>query len=139
MRFFYLLTILFFVLSSCVPQLNYLGASLGTSQQVDVFVSEDAILKPYIIIGQSEVSQFWTSYTSKMAHASIQKQAIQKAKSVGADAILYTTYSSQAQGSKIASRFQIDSIGGSVIGNSTTTVTPIYTGGIFISYLQYKN
>lgn len=138
MRKLYPLSILFLFLISCVPQINYLGASYGTTEQVDVFVSEEAISKPYSIIGKSEVPQFWTSFTSKDAYASIQKQAIEKAKSVGADAILLISYGYITEGKKISNTFQTDSVGKGILSNNTTTVTPIYSGGIAIQYLKYK-
>ena len=139
MRKLYPFSILFLFLFSCVPQINYLGAAYGTTGQVDVFVSEDAITKPYSIIGKSEVPQFWTSYTSKGAYAFIQKQAIEKAKSVGADAILLISYGYITEGQKISNTFQTDSVGRSLVSNSTTTITPIYSGGIAVQYLKYKN
>ena len=61
---------------------SYLGATLPKTDQVEVFVDQSQIIKPYRILGK-----FYTQQS--IYRNGFQKFIIKKAKSVGADAILY--------------------------------------------------
>lgn len=61
---------------------TYLGTTLPKTSQVDVFVDQAQITKPYTIHGK-----FYTQQT--IYRQGFQKFIIKKAKSVGADAILF--------------------------------------------------
>jgi hypothetical protein len=76
------------LLSSCRSSLEYIGAYFPPTENVDVFVSESAIKKPYDIVGKSVVpSEFAGLRMERM-----QRRAIVKARQKGADAILIKNY-----------------------------------------------
>src|SRR5215213_1752223 len=85
MRKIYPLLILF-VFASCSTGVKYLGTSYPPTTKVDVFVSESAVKKPFEIIGKGYVNGIQPSVEV------IQRQAVEKAKLNGADAVVIEDY-----------------------------------------------
>ena len=79
-----LFVLLLFV--SCSPQINYLGESYPPTQDVEIFFDEADIERDYKVMGvmKNEGSEIELSDAE-----SVQEAMIKKAKSVGADAILF--------------------------------------------------
>jgi hypothetical protein len=74
--------------SSCTSSLEYIGAYFPPTKNVDVFVSESAIKKPYDIVGKSVVPNRLIGLRLEK----MQSRAIVKARQKGADAILIMDY-----------------------------------------------
>ena len=74
------------LLCSCSPTLNYLGNSYAPTQNIEIYFDEHDIKREYTVMGivKNEGSGFEFDDTE-----SIQEAMLKKAKSVGADAILY--------------------------------------------------
>ena len=84
-----------FLTISCSPKINYLGDSYIPTQNVDMFFDEHDIQKEYKVIGlmKNEAAELEIDDVEKVKQA-----MIKKAKSVGADAILYIGFYSERQG-----------------------------------------
>lgn len=82
----YLLLIPLIGLISCKPTINYLGSKYPPTTHVDVYFDENDIERSYKVIGRmkNEGGELELSEPEE-----IQRAMIEKAKSVGADAILY--------------------------------------------------
>jgi hypothetical protein len=76
-----------FLLSSCLPKINYLGNSYAPTRDPDFYVDERSIERPYKIIGKGYPERVGSLFFETM-----QKKAIDKAKSKGADAVLVQDY-----------------------------------------------
>lgn len=82
-----LLLLLF--LSSCmslVTKVNYVGSSYPETSNVDVFVSEASVKKPFDVIGKGYVQN------NLVAAEAIQRKAVAKGKKKGADAVIIADY-----------------------------------------------
>jgi len=71
------------LLSSCSPKINYLGNSYTPTTDPDFFVDERSIERPYKIIGKGYPERVGSLFLETM-----QRKAIDKARSKGADAVL---------------------------------------------------
>jgi hypothetical protein len=88
MKNFYLIGLLF--LFSCSTRINYVGSRQAPTNQVEVFVDQLAIKKNYDIIGQGFVNWgLWTDETTRRREEILQEKVIEKAKKIGADAVLF--------------------------------------------------
>ena len=72
------------VLFSCGTRIDYVGKSATPTQKVEVFVDPSAIKKAYTVIGKAYVT-----YGVGFRMETLQRQALQKAKEKGADAVLF--------------------------------------------------
>ena len=124
----------FMILSSCRSSLEYMGAYFPPTKNVDVFVSESAIKKPFDIVGRSVVPYRLIGLRLEK----IQSRAIVKANQKGGDAILIKDYFVN-DGYHLNGISRIDSM-----GNGTITVSnhPIQTSTLEnfeILYLKYSH
>src|SRR5215207_6342453 len=106
MRIFYALLFLLFI-TSCTTRLHYVG-SFTQSRQVDVFVDQSTIEKPYTIIRKGYVNP--GTYSFKYVKR-IQPLAVAKAKQKGADAILIQDYDIPVAATDVHTVFRADSGG----------------------------
>lgn len=130
--YFSLLLVLF---CSCRARLNYLGGSFTPTEIVDVYVDAAAIKKPYTIIGKGYMEY------SRLARARIdkmQQKAIEKAKSKGANAVLFQDYIIKQDGSSVQTITKTDSVGKGLVTVETGTIGPIISNGTNILFLRYN-
>ena len=80
-----LFSLLMFI-GACSPTINYLGDSYAPTQEVDVYFDEPDIKRDYKVMGvmKNEGGEFEMDDPE-----TVKTKMIQKAKSVGADAILF--------------------------------------------------
>lgn len=115
--------------SSCFPRINYIGNSFPSTKEPDFFVDEKSIDKPYKIIGKGYPNKPGT-YGLK----TLQKKAIEKAKTNGADAVLVQDYFVQAAvGNTI---YHADTHGKGVTGSSTFSTGDVDTQFVIL-FLKY--
>lgn len=76
------LFLLFTILSSCSVSATYIGDTLPSSNQIDIFYDAKDVTKPHRVIGHLSLNS--TSTTDK----AIKPTLIKKAKAIGADAII---------------------------------------------------
>ena len=83
---------IFLLIISCAPQINYLGSNYSPTQDVDIFFDEQDIQKEYKVMGlmKNEGDDLELDDTESVKNA-----MIKKAKSVGADAILFLGFYSE--------------------------------------------
>lgn len=82
-----LLSMLSLLVASCGPSIYYLGEDYGRTRVVQVFYDEKRIDEPYSVIGRMTNDQ-----TKKYHPEQIKEQMIQKARKVGADALVFTDF-----------------------------------------------
>jgi hypothetical protein len=130
-------SLLFLILfSSCGSRLNYLGSSYAPSKQVDVFVDASAIKKSYTIIGKGYM-EYGVGISSKSRIEKMQDKAIQKARSKGADAILFQDYYFKENGTSIQTVTKTDSVGKSLVSLQTESINPVISSRTEILFLKY--
>ncbi len=78
------------LLTSCGTIVDYVGNTYSPSNEVDVFVTLSSVKKKYEIIGKGYADD--SPLLMRRLGEKIQKKAIQKAKSKGADAIVIQDY-----------------------------------------------
>lgn len=130
-----LLIALPFILLSCTAKIHYVGQRNTPTKRTDVFVTETAIQKKYIIAGQGYLN-------FKAAHLrpdKIQALAEKKAAENGADAILITDYNIPNTGQVINTVYLTDTVERGVISTGSTTITPLSTSGYRIYFIKYLN
>ncbi len=86
MKYTYILLLIGLVLHSCAPTIHYLGKQYEPTMSVEVFFDSQDIKREYSVMGkmQNQGGEFEMDDTE-----SVQKAMIEKAKSVGADAIIF--------------------------------------------------
>ena len=120
---------------SCSPQIRYIGKSLDPTQQIEVFVSEQSIKRPFEYIGKGYLGGF----TYNVNPSRIQKKAEEMGREKGADAVLIMDYyNPNTGGTNIVSAYRTDSMGKGVVTTGHTTVSPTASSGYHILYLKYK-
>lgn len=120
----------FFLLSSCmqlVTKVNYVGSSFPETSNVDVFVSESAVKKPYEVIGKGYVQN------NLVAPEAIQRKAIAKGKKNGADGVIIEDYFIVDNTKSVTSR--TDS---SMIVRQSVSSNPTVGSGFNILFIKYK-
>ena len=130
-------TLLFIVFSSCGSRLNYLGSSYSPSANVDVYVDASAIKRPYTVIGKGYMEYGYGAYT-KSRIEKMQTKAIEKAKTKGADAILFQDYYVRQEGASIHTVTQADSVGKRLVTVQNGTVSPVISSRTDILFLKYN-
>lgn len=134
MRNLYLLLFLAFILTSCVPVIRYIGQTRPATQKVDVFITEQRISRPFEYIGKGYINTALTPNPEV-----IQQKAVEKARVVGADAIIISDYIISGGVATITSSQRSDSVGKSLITTGNSVVTPNISTGFQILFLRYTN
>lgn len=126
------------LLASCSPKIVYIGNDLGASEQVDVYVNEDYIQRPFVVMGVLKEDLNYT-WAGKNYDEVIAKKAIAKAKQCGADAILFSNYYSKYFSPEIQRESRTVSTDSSMNQNSSTRfiASPMSTGRQIL-FLKYK-
>ena len=124
MRKFY--TPLLFVFTSCFSGVKYLGTSYPPTKKVDVFISQSAVKKSFEVIGKGYINGIQPSVEI------IQRQAVEKAKVNGANAVVIEDYYMVDKTSTIITK--TDSL--KRIPSSTDT-NPAVSTGFTILFLRY--
>ena len=128
--YFLLITI---CLISCNTKIRYIGKTLLPTKDIEIFISEQSIKRPFEYIGKGYLSRFGISRPEK-----IQIKAENLGREKGADAILITDFYIQDNGgTSISSSYRTDSIAHGVITSGSTTVTPTSTSGYNIFFIKY--
>ena len=120
------LTLLLF--ASCT-QVNYLGSSYSETQNVDVFVTESSVKKPFDVIGKGYVRHTLGPIPRV---ETIQRKAVEKARSNGANAVVIEDYYLV---DKTSSILTTDSLKRTRILNDGN---PAISSGFTILFLKYK-
>ena len=117
-----------FVFASCGTQVNYLGSNYPSTTNIDVFVTQSSITKPFEIIGKGYVRKY---VGPSPRVETIQRKAVEKAKSKGADGVVIEDYYLLDKTSGITAR--TDSIRTHIID-----VNPALSSGFTILFIRYK-
>lgn len=113
--------IMFLLVVSCAPQINYLGSNYAPTQDVDIFFDEQDIEKDYKVMGimKNEGADLELDDAE-----SVKDAMIKKAKSVGADAILFIGSYSEKVKSESTNIENIDE--DKTVATSTLNTSKIY-------------
>ncbi|MGZ8544840.1 MAG: hypothetical protein ACXWV0_06065 [Flavisolibacter sp.] len=133
---FYLIIFSSTLLISCYSmKVAYLGSSLPPTRQVDIYVDPSAIKRPYTVIGKGypEYSLYGRPDAELM-----QEKAIEKAKSKGADAILFQDVYLVNDGSSVSGRSGTDSLGRGAVSLGHASPVPVVTPSRHILFLKYN-
>ena len=129
--YFSLIAILFL---SCSTKIRYIGKSLPSTKNIEVFVTEQSIKHPYEYIGQGYIGRFGPHIPDK-----IQQRAEKLGREKGADAVLITDYYIPNTGGYNAlSTYRTDSVARGTITTGNTVVTPSTERGYRILFLKYN-
>ena len=125
-----LYTPLFLLLfTSCGTQVKYLGSNYSTTENVDVFVTQSSVKKPFEIIGKGYVQH---RVGPEPSVETIQKKAVEKAKANGANAVVIEDYYLVDNTASVTTKTD----------NSkkikTTESNPAISSGFTILFLRYK-
>ena len=126
MRKIYSLALIFLI--SCGTHVRYLGSSFNPTDKVDVFVTRSSVNKPYQVIGKGYIERH---LYSKSSVETIQKKAVEKAKSHGANAVVIEDYYVLNNGTTITSH--VDTLN----NTQTTNISPTISSGFTILFLKY--
>lgn len=128
--YFTLLTIL---LVSCNTGLHYIGQTRPATKNVDVFIAEQSIRQNFEYIGKGYISGF--GYHNPEL---IQQLSVEKARKVGADAVLIKDYiSTETTGATVTTVQRSDSIGKSLFTTGNSVISPTVTTGFQILFIKY--
>lgn len=123
-------------LFSCGMKLNYLGTSYAPTENVDVYVDQNAIKKSYTIVGKGYAEGI---SISKKGYEIMQKKAILKAKEKGADAILFQDHYIIDNNLRMHQGISgTDSTGSASINLHNATVSPVVNSKPEILFLKYN-
>lgn len=129
--FFFVFTISFI---SCTTKIRYIGQSHPPTNDIEVFVSEGSIKKPFEYIGKGYLGGFVYHNNPEK----IQKKAEKLGKAKGADAVLIMDYYvPDTGGTNIISAYRTDSVGRAVVTTGNTTISPTVASGYYILYIKY--
>jgi hypothetical protein len=131
--YLFFLVVLF---SSCLPKISYLGNSYAPTKEPDFFVDETSIERPYKIMGKGYPERFGSLLLETM-----QKKAVEKAKTKGADAVLIQDYYVLNTFTTANSRYRSDSLGKEIIttGNSVIANSSYNDTRFVILFLKYTD
>ena len=118
------------LLASCGTQVNYLGTSYPATKNVDVFVDQASVKKPFDVIGKGYIKQ---NIGPEISVEAIQRKAVEKAKINGANAVVIEDYYVVDNTSSITTR--ADSLKRT---KTTTDINPAVSSGFTILFLKYK-
>jgi len=124
------------LLSSCLPKINYLGNSYLPTTDPDFFVDERSIERPYKIIGKGYPERVGSLFLETM-----QRKAIDKAKSKGADAVLIQDYFVPNYFTNAHPIHQVDTLGRQSIITETSTIRAVHSDypQFIIFFLKYTD
>lgn len=126
------------LLISCgsVSRIDYVGSKNPVTEKVDVYVDEQAIARPYIIMGKG---YHQPGFLKRNNYEKLMEKAIQKAKEKGADAIFFREVFVPTPSTTVNTRSQTDSIGKGVFSISNTSInqSPGYLRGEIL-FLRYN-
>jgi len=130
----YLTIFLFSCYIRITPKIDYLGEKYLPTKEVDVFVDENNIEHKYKVIGKGypRLSPFQRSVEK------LQKKVVEKAKKIGADAVLIKDYYIPNTGVQANSTFLTDSLGKGTITTGNTTITSTGSSGFSVFFLKYS-
>ena len=130
------LTIFLFSCSiQITPKIDYLGVRYTSTKEVDVFVDEGSIEHRYKVIGKGYPRlNIFTKSIKKL-----QETAVEKAKKIGADAILIKDYYIPNTGAQANSVYHTDSLGKVAITTGNTTITNTGSSGFIVLFLKYAS
>ena len=128
-------SLLLIAIYSCGSHMNYLGSSYAPSKNVDVYVDNAAIKRPYTIIGKGYMEYGYTLTNKRIDK--MQAKAIEKAKAKGADAILFQDYYFKENGASINTVTKADSVGKSLLTVQTGNISPVISSRTDILFLKY--
>ena len=118
------------LLASCGTQVNYLGTTYPSTKNVDVFVDQASVKKPFDVIGKGYIKR---NIGPEISVEAIQRKAVEKAKINGANAVVIEDYYLVDKTSSITK--QIDS---SWNLTHTANIKPAVTSGFSILFIRYK-
>lgn len=125
---------------ACSPmRINYIGNTTAPTEQVDVYVTETSIKQPYTIVGRGFMDAGSWAVFNRRLQETMQKKAIEKARKVGADAVLFQEYILVAPGSNINTVYKTDTLQKGVVTVGNTTIGPNLSSGMNIFFLKYSN
>ncbi|MGZ5191687.1 MAG: hypothetical protein ACXWCZ_11785 [Flavisolibacter sp.] len=116
-------------------KLNYLGTSFLPTENVDIYVDQNAIKKSYTIVGKGYAEGI---SISKKSYEIMQKKAIRKAKEKGADAILFQDHYIIENNMGMQGIARTDSLGSALINVQNTNVSPVVSSKPEIFFLKYN-
>src|SRR4030095_9989035 len=122
--------------SSCLPKISYLGSSYAPTKEPDFFVDETSIERPYKIIGKGYPERFGSLFRETM-----QKKALDKAKTKGADAVLIQDYFIYSDVGNIHSVYHSDSSGKGLHTTGSPVFRTDYLGApqFIVLFLKYTD
>jgi len=122
--------------SSCLPKISYMGNSYAPTKEPDFFVDETSIERPYKIVGKGYPERFGSLFLETM-----QKKALEKAKTKGADAVLIQDYFTYSGVGNIHSVYHSDSSGKGLLrtGSSAVTTDNLGSPQFIILFLKYTD
>ena len=121
---------LFLILfTACGTQVKYLGSNYSVTENVDVFVTQASVKKPFDIIGKGYVQHRVGPEPSVEV---IQRKAVEKAKAKGANAVVIEDYFLVDNTSLITMR--ADSLKRIKVADAN----PAISSGFTILFLRYK-
>lgn len=120
-------------IGSCATRVDYIGNAYAPIKQVDVFVTKEAIQKPYDVIGKGYV-RMGTAFSS---FEKVQKRAVEKARQKGAHAVLVQDYFVLNTDSYISTSFSTDS-SKNVMGTGTVQTSPAIGSGLQVLFIRYR-
>lgn len=113
--------------------MHYLGEKGEPSTRIDVFINENAIGKPYTLIGKGSLGKGFPLSPEKL-----QTLAMKKGMEVGADGVLIQEYYVPNNGTSITTTQSTDSVGKGTVSGSTTVIQPLAYTGYQVYFLRYK-
>ena len=123
------------LLTSCTTKIRYIGKSFSPTKQVEVYVTEQSIKRPFEYIGRGYVGGFGVQNNQNK----IQQKAEKLGREKGADAVLITDYYIlNTEGAHITSTYRTDSIAPGMVTTGNTFVSPAAVNGYNILFLKYN-
>ncbi len=127
--------VLAILLCSCSVKVSYIGQNFKPTNQVEVFIHENAVKLPFDYIGKG----YLRNYTHDVNPEKIMALAQKKGMQVGADAVIISDYYIRDTGGTNISTFhKTDSIGRSLVTLSSTLINPVSAKGYNILYIKYR-
>jgi hypothetical protein len=121
--------------SSCAAKIHYVGQRNAPSLHTDVYVTETAIQKKFVITGQG----YLNLWAARLRPDKIQALAEKRALENGADAVLITDYYIPNNGQAINTVYRTDTVERGIISTGNTTITPLSSSGYKVYFIKYLN
>lgn len=123
-----------FLFTACATRVNYVGTAYAPSQQVEVFVTKDAIKKPFDVIGKGYVHTPMPFYSEER----IQRKAVAKARAKGAHAVLIEDYFVLRNDNSITAAVTTDSSRRTALAVGSVSEHPSVASAMQIWFIRYK-